>query len=94
MNAGGVYPRITAPLLDNRDGAAYQLLSMKLDDAASARHEPGRGGGPTEPVYASVSIEDLSIIKWEWALLHQEELRVVWLQSRSMVPLDKIDPLT
>jgi len=53
---------------------------------------------------ASISIEDLSIIQgrlsprvfglvMEWATLHQEELRVVWRQARSMMPLAKIEPL-
>lgn len=30
----------------------------------------------------------------EWAAVHQGELRDVWEQSRNMVPLSKIDPLS
>lgn len=29
----------------------------------------------------------------EWAALHQDELKKVWSQARSMQPLDRIDPL-
>ena len=53
---------------------------------------------------ASISIEELSIIHgrlsprvlglvMEWASVHREELRLVWQQSRNLVPLSKIDPL-
>jgi hypothetical protein len=53
---------------------------------------------------AWVSIEDLTVIAgrlsprvlglvMEWASMHQEELRVVWQQSRKLVPLSKIAPL-
>lgn len=30
----------------------------------------------------------------EWAVLHQDELRVLWHMARQSQPLSKIDPLT
>jgi hypothetical protein len=51
-----------------------------------------------------ISIDSLSVISGslpprptalvlEWATLHQDELRMVWLQAQRLEPLDRIAPL-